>query len=416
MDSRSRLRSTLFVATSLATVALAGCGLFEKQPPRYNTPMGARHVPVLNPQGEGLKGFEPRVARWTYDTEAPNIQAERAYPNTPEAAAADDYPDEAPIVPQAQAAPPATVQVSTAPSGAEPSPLYYLEQQGLVPGPGPASVSTEQAAPTSPVSSAPLAPAQYEQEVAAPTETLPPHAGNDSYPHLGDVPEVNQDARQQAQQAREEANQAFAEQPAIIESNNEARQELNVQAEQQSLLPSEVPVAPPAEMVEEQAAPAPEASPQQRVMLTGEEVDDSVLPQGLFEQQQMDAGYSETELQNRMDQEMMALDRQDAAPPPAPEQAYAPPPPPPADASPIAPMMAPPAVPDGAYAPMPVQAATPNEIMVDEPAPIATAPVLTPPQTVAATPQLSPLQRRQQYLQESRYARMRSVHRAPRRY
>lgn len=405
MDSKFRLRTTLFVATSLATVTLAGCGLFEKQPPRYNTPVGSRHVPVLNPQGEGLKAFEPRVARWTYENEAPNIQAERTYPNTPEAAAADDYPDEAPIVPQA--APPAEMQMSAAPTGAEPSPLYYLEQQGLAP--GQELLTTQQAAPAEPVSAMPLAPAQYEQEPVAPAETLPPQAANDSYPHLGEVPEVNQQVKDQAAQARNEANQAFAEQPAAIESANAGRRQLNNEADQQSLLPSETAPAPQEEVLAEQPADAvvPPSLPQQRRMLTSDEVDQSVLPQGLVQgQQQAAPNYSETELQNRMDQEMMAINRQPAPPPPPP--AYAPPP---------APMMAPPSAPDGAYAPMPVQAATPNEIMVDEPAPVAAAPVLTPPQlTPPVAAQVSPLQRRQQYLQESRYARIRSVHRAPRQY
>jgi hypothetical protein len=60
----SRLMLTAAMSTLLmASPLLSGCSSFEKQPPRYNTVMGNKRAPILNPGGTNFTSVEP-------DTEA----------------------------------------------------------------------------------------------------------------------------------------------------------------------------------------------------------------------------------------------------------------------------------------------------------------------------------------------------------
>lgn len=443
MRSRAFNLSALVVATSLGTLTLSGCGLFEKQPERYNTVSGARHAPAMNPSGEGLKEFPPREARWMYEYEQDNIRADREYPSTEEARTENEYPVEALGT---SATPPSSMpnmpsqQAMNAAGGAEPSPLYYLEQQGAITGGAPAQVMTSEAAPTMGVASAPMAPAQYEKEQApVPAETLPQDQG--SFPHLGDVPEANQNVKDQAQQARTDANQAFAEQPAMIAESNDKRKTLNADAAENSMLPapvSEPVMEQPGEVVADVPADSIQPSPQQRRMLTSEEIDQSVLPNGLYDENaspMATANNPQTEFHSQMSQEMMPPGDAPAltAPPAAPMMGAQPPAPPPydvppaqmqppADMAPPAPVAAPLRPLENVYGAAPTPQPVYNPQMAEQPVPVEEYPaaaaqplVLTPPQQAQLSPP-SNLQRRAQYLQESRYARMRSAHRAPRAY
>lgn len=441
MRSRALTLSALLVATSLTTLTLSGCGLFEKQPPRYNTVSGQRHAPALNPTGEGLKEFQPREARWMYEYEQENIRADREYPSTEEARTENEYPVEALGT---SATPPSSMpnmpsqQAMNVAGGAQPSPLYYLEQQGAITGGAPSSVSTSEAAPTMGVASAPMAPAQYEREQPpVPAETLPQDQG--SFPHLGDVPEANQNVKDQAQQARTEANQAFAEQPGVIAENSEKRKILNADAAENSMLPEPIsePVAEqPGEVVADVPADSIQPSPQQRRMLTSEEIDQTVLPNGLYEQNASPlatADNPEAEFHSQLSQETMPPGNAPAltAPPPAPMMGAQPPAPPPYDVPPaqmqppadVAPQPAPMRPLENVYEAPPARQPIYDPQQDQQPVPVQEYPavaaeqplVLTPPQQAQLNPP-SNLQRRAQYLQESRYARMRSAHRAPRQY
>lgn len=448
MRSRAFALPALVVATSLTTLTLSGCGLFEKQPPRYNTVSGQRHAPALNPSGEGLKEFPPREARWMHETEQDNIRAEREYPGTEEARTENEYPIEAlgtSATPPASMQPMSSQQAMAAPAGnmEGPSPLYYLEQQGAVTGGMPSQVTTSEAAPTMGVVSAPMAPAQYEKEqVPVPAETMP--QDHSSFPHLGDVPEASQNVKDQAQQARNEANQAFAEQPAQIAENSEKRKTLNAEAQENSMMPepmADAEVAQPGEVVADVPADSMQ-SPQQRRMLTSEEVDQTVLPNGLYEENvspMARADSAEAEFHSQLMQEG-SMPPGDApaltAPPVAPMVGAQPPAPPPYDV-PVEQMQPPadmaarqPVQPaplrplDNVYGSAPAQQPVYNPQMTEQPVPVQEYPTVAAEQPLVLTPptsqrQLTPpsnLQRRAQYLQESRYARMRSAHRAPRQY
>ncbi|MFO1242341.1 MAG: hypothetical protein U1E36_03970 [Rickettsiales bacterium] len=448
MRSRAPILSSFVVATSLTTLTLAGCGLYEKQPPRYNTVSGARHAPALNPSGEGLKEFPPREARAMYEYEQDNIRADREYPGTEEARTENEYPVEA-LGTSATPPPgmqPMSSQMPAPNSGsAEPSPLYYLEQQGMAPAGGmaPAQMSTQEAAPTTPIASAPMAPAQYEQQqTAMPAETLPEDAN--TFPHLGDVPAANQQIRQEAQNARNEANQAFAEQPAMLDANEEKRQQVNQAAADNSMMPPPPPVDESSEVVADFSADAVAPAPQQRRMLTSEEVDQAVQPNGVYDQNASPLAApnsAEAELHSQLAQETMPPANAPALTAPQPPMmSAAPPPPPPYDVppeqmQPPADMMPPPPPPQASAAPLrpldnvyggepvrqpiydPNTAQQPVEVQ-EYPTVAAQQPlVLTPPGGSQLNPPSGNLQRRAQYLQESRYARMRSAHRAaPRTY
>lgn len=439
MRSRAFTLPALVVATSLTTLTLSGCGMFEKQPPRYNTVSGPRHAPAMNPTGDGLKEFEPREARWMYEYEQDNIRAQKEYPSTREAAEADDYPvEDVPSIPTPDMQP--QQAMAAAGAGAEgPSPLYYLEQQGAITGGAPAQLTTAEAAPTMGVASAPMGPAQYEREQPpVPAETLPQDQGG--FPHLGDVPEASQNVKDQAQHARQEANQAFAEQPGAIAENSEKRKTLNAEAAENSMIPepmAEAEMAQPGEVVADVPADSMQ-SPQQRRMLTSDEVDQAVLPNGLYDQNASplaQTNNAEAEFHSQLMQESnMPPGSAPAltAPPAAPMVGAQPPAPPPYDvpvgqmqqpAQP-APVQAAPLRPlENVYGAAPVQQPVYNP-QVGEPVPVQEYPTVAAQQPLVLTPpssqgQLTPpsnLQRRAQYLQESRYARMRTAHRAPRHY
>lgn len=55
----SSIRIFPLAAALLIGVAFAftGCGLNRKPPPRYNTVLGGKHAPVLNPDGQGVSGL-----------------------------------------------------------------------------------------------------------------------------------------------------------------------------------------------------------------------------------------------------------------------------------------------------------------------------------------------------------------------
>lgn len=55
--SRTRILPLMASLLACSALTLGGCGLNREPPPRYNTVIGEKRAPVLNPQGQGLSGL-----------------------------------------------------------------------------------------------------------------------------------------------------------------------------------------------------------------------------------------------------------------------------------------------------------------------------------------------------------------------
>lgn len=258
----SRLLLTAAMGTLLMTSPLlSACSNFQKQPPRYNTVIGNKRAPVLNPGGTNFTSVEP-------DTEAgPGVPKplpagmNAGMPVAPGSMAMmPNDPGMAPMMDQ-------TVMPEAAPIEVGPGRKVPMgNQQALAAESG--MVDVAQTAPMMPVQSAdmmaPPPAAMYPQDGQGlamgvqpqPMETAgyqPMVNENGEFPTLSEVPPVSQGVRDDAQAARDDAA-AFTQ---------------NAQA----LPPLDQPASSPADPVPafaeapaslppiEQAQPAPSALP-----------------------------------------------------------------------------------------------------------------------------------------------------------
>jgi nicotinate-nucleotide--dimethylbenzimidazole phosphoribosyltransferase len=253
------LRTTLAAALLASTIMLSGCiGAFDEQPKRYNFVAGAKRPPMLNPGGIGNQAQE----------DAAQIAPAATQAALQSPATASPMAESSPMHMQQPMADAALTQGNVA-SSAEPSPLYYYEQQNA--GVGSAEL------PASPLAAEVLPPA-IEQKTSAMQQldsALPPVAEDAEYPTLQSVqkptPALQQsfdDAKANAQ-AFEAANPVTAPEPQPKQSAM-----MGVDVSQQ---PIQMPTA------EEMAAeivplPTPEPSPLAASMPPASDTDTAMMP------------------------------------------------------------------------------------------------------------------------------------------
>lgn len=297
----SSASSTLLAALVLSTAA---CDFFNDPPPRYNTVVGGKRAPILNPGGEGpatipLQQFE-ETDRYTMQyPSAEDMQAlEEAQggmmePLPPESAdmpveaaapaeVMGEYSADMPAEEGPRRRPLAQAEISGT-EGFDQQPLQSFDDVGRLPTDTP-SVAMMQPAPTPVVNESPM-PAIAEQapvvasdqEPVAPTNSAwsdnpnPPADDAASYPKLSSVPSVPANVKQNAAATRAEFADVAAEgaaQTAGVQHNQDAVEELNralqAEAEQHQAVSTYQPEAlPPQQQVE--AAPLEQPLPPQEM-------------------------------------------------------------------------------------------------------------------------------------------------------
>ncbi len=283
---------------SVLVFGVTACDIFNEPPPRYNTVVGPKKAPILNPGGEGpntiaLHQFE-ETERYTTQYPSPeDIQAlEEAQQGMMEplpepVMAGNDAPPPTPaeMSPEMQEAM-AAMQEANAPAAAAPDsplaeaetrrrPLAMQDTQGQFEGALDSFDSlpavTEESAPVASIESQPIPVASASVE-AAPTQASPSwsedpasKADADSYPKLSSVPAVPTDVKNNAattKQAFADVAQEGAAQQTEAATNKQAVDELHkalqAEAEQASIATYE-PAPVPAQ---QQISSAPLEQPQ----------------------------------------------------------------------------------------------------------------------------------------------------------
>ncbi len=174
-------------ALGMMAIVLSACiGVFEEQPPRYNSPAGAKRAPILNPGGAGQTA--PQVSQNT-------------------------------VVPEQEisAKPSPIASAPTTSQGVGPSPLYYYEQQQAAVASVPVSPTVmPETAPTAmpsmdEVSMTPTVPSNeilVDTQPAQEKEPLVSTVVPEAYPPLATVPQLS-DVMQEQFTASKEDSDAF---------------------------------------------------------------------------------------------------------------------------------------------------------------------------------------------------------------
>ncbi len=167
----SRLTSTLALAAT-TSLMLSGCiGVFEEQPARYNFVSGGKRAPLMNPGGQGKQVAEKHLnaaaAQQTFTPSPKDLTEMDGIPPLP-----TQYQEQVDL---------------DAPASAEPSPLYYYEQQQAAIASAPLAETTIGDVIEQPV--AMVEPSDIMQTSEASPLAQFPETEQNAFPTLANVPE-----------------------------------------------------------------------------------------------------------------------------------------------------------------------------------------------------------------------------------